>query len=169
MADLATVQTASSALWFLPFVTPICIWAAMSDLSRMKIPNKSVVALTLVFAVVGLVALPLAEYPWRYLHLVVILAAGFLFNLAGALGAGDAKFAAAMAPFIALQDIITYVMLFSASLLIGFALHRIARAIPAIRNATPNWSSWERRDFPMGLCLGTSLILYLLTGVFYGQ
>ncbi|WP_424941844.1 A24 family peptidase [Aliiroseovarius crassostreae] len=168
IAAALTVQSATTSLWFLPFAAPICIWAALSDLKRMKIPNKAVMALVGVFAIIGLIALPLADYPWRYLHLVVVLVIGFVFNIAGAFGAGDAKFAAAMAPFIALGDVYLFCMMFAATLLIGFALHRIARAIPAVRRATPNWESWQRKDFPMGLCLGTSLILYLAVGALYG-
>ena len=37
--------TAAEALWFLPFVLPICIWVAWSDLREMRIPNVSVLAL----------------------------------------------------------------------------------------------------------------------------
>ncbi len=43
-----------TALWFLPFVLPIALWVAWSDMKFMKIPNKAVLALVAVFAVVGL-------------------------------------------------------------------------------------------------------------------
>ncbi len=156
--------TQVTALWFLPFVLPICIWVAWNDMKFMKIPNKAVVALFAVFVVVGLIALPFEEYLWRMPHLVVILAIGFVANMAGLLGAGDAKFAAAMAPFIALGDAGLYMYLFAALLLVAFAGHRIFRAIPAVRRATPEWASWTSRKFPMGLALGGSLALYLLLG-----
>ena len=39
--------TASAALYFLPFVTVICLWVAWSDLARMKIPNYAVIALAI--------------------------------------------------------------------------------------------------------------------------
>lgn len=61
--------TAWSALWFLPFVVPICLYVCWSDMRAMKIPNKAVLALALVFLAVGLIALPLADYPWRLLQL----------------------------------------------------------------------------------------------------
>ena len=32
--------TASSALWFLPFVLPICFYVAWSDMRAMRIPNR---------------------------------------------------------------------------------------------------------------------------------
>ena len=67
---------------------PISIWAALSDLSTMKIPNKTVLSLMAVYLVVGLIALPLPEYGLRMTHFLVILVIGFLLNMAGMLGAG---------------------------------------------------------------------------------
>lgn len=162
------VITAYSAWWFLPFAVPISIWVAWNDMKYMKIPNMAVYALTLVFVVIGLIALPLAEYPWRLLHLVVVLVVGFIANMLRMVGAGDAKFAAAMAPFIALSDATTLMALFAAILLGAFATHRMFRAIPAVRRLTPEWESWGRGDFPMGLALGGTLIIYLVLGAFIG-
>ena len=48
-------------------------------------------------------------------------------------------------------------LLIATTTLITFALHRIARAIPAVRRATPDWESWKRADFPFGLVLATTL------------
>lgn len=154
----------TSALWFLPFALPICIWVAWSDMKFMKIPNKAVLALLGIFLLVGIIALPLPEYLWRLPHIVVILAIGFVANMAGLLGAGDAKFAAAMAPFVALADAVLFMYIFAAALLAAFAVHRIFRAIPAVRRATPDWASWTSRKFPMGFALGSSLVFYLMVG-----
>ena len=44
------VTTWTEAAWFLPFVIPIAIWVAWSDMSSMKIPNKAVLALLAVLA-----------------------------------------------------------------------------------------------------------------------
>ena len=160
--------SAASAAWFLPFALPICIWVAWNDMKFMKIPNKAVIALMAVFMVVGLVALPLAEYPWRYMNFVIILLVGFIANMLGALGAGDAKFAAAMAPFVAPADGPLVAVLFSAVLLGAFFTHRAFRALPAFRRITPDWQSWQRRDFPMGLALGGTLIFYLILALLRG-
>lgn len=165
---MITAQTAATALWFLPFVLPIAIWVAWSDMARMKIPNKAVLALVGVFAVVGVFALPLDAWAWRWVHLAVILAIGFIANMAGLLGAGDAKFAAAMAPFILRDDLLMFTYLFAAALLGGFFTHRLAKRIPAIRRRAEGWESWERKDFPMGLSLSGALVFYLLIGVFQG-
>lgn len=160
-------QSGATALAFLPFVLPITAWAIWSDLSRMKIPNKSVMALVAVFAVVGFFALDLTEYLWRWSHLAVVLVIGFVMNMMRMLGAGDAKFAAAMAPFVAVDDGFLILTLLAVMIVLGFVSHRVMRNIPAIRAATPNWESWQRRDYPMGLSLGVTLILYLVLGAFF--
>lgn len=162
-------MSASSALWFLPFVAPICFWVAWNDMKFMKIPNKAVLALVGVFAIVGPLALPFDDYLWNWLHLVVILAIGFVVATLGLVGAGDAKFAAAMAPFIMLSDALLFGLLFSGVVLGAFVTHRTARAIPAVVRATPDWESWHRgKDFPMGLALGGALAIYLVLAALGG-
>ena len=159
---------AAAALWFLPGCLPVAFWVMWSDLARMRIPNAAVLALVAVFALLGPVALGLETWAWRWTHLLVVLAAGFVLNAAGAMGGGDAKFAAAMAPFVALDDALAFLTLFAAALLAAFAVHRGARAIPAVRRATPGWASWQARDFPMGLALGGSLVFYLALALVRG-
>ncbi len=151
-----------AALWLRIASAPVCVWAAWSDLARMKIPNLAVLALVAVFGVVGPLVLPLGDWGARWLHLVAILAVGFALNLAGAVGAGDAKFAAAMAPYVARSDAASALVLFAAMLLAAFATHRAARALPALRRIAPGWESWRSGDFPMGLALGGTLIAYLV-------
>lgn len=160
--------TSYAALWFLPFVLPICFWVAWNDMRAMKIPNLAVLALAAVFVVVGLVALPLPDYPWRLLHLAVVLVIGIVMNAAGLVGAGDAKFAAAAAPFVALGDLQLLFVILAANMLAGFVAHRIAKHTP-LRRLAPEWESWTRgKKFPMGLCLGGTLAIYLTLGAVYG-
>ncbi|MCI2397957.1 prepilin peptidase [Aliiroseovarius subalbicans] len=165
---MLTAQSALSAWWFLPFAAPISIWVAWSDMATMKITNKSVLAMLVVFAVIGLVALPLGDYGWRWTHFAVVLVVGFVLNMGGLMGGGDAKFGAAMAPFIARPDIVMFLYLFAAVVLAAFVTHRLAKRISWIRARTEGWESWERRDFPMGLALGAAMIFYLLIGAIYG-
>jgi prepilin peptidase CpaA len=160
--DSTFALSPAAALWFLVPALPVCLWAAWSDMATMKIPNKAVLALIGVFAVVGVVALPLADYGWRWAHLAVVLVAGFILSSARLLGAGDAKFAAAMAPFVALPDAGRFLLLLAGVTIAAFVLHRTARAMPALRARTAHWESWTRgRQFPMGLALGPALIFYL--------
>jgi len=156
----------TEALWFLPFVVPICIYVAWSDLRDMRIPNVSVLALAAVFLVVGLIALPFEVYYMRLLQLVIILLAGFLVTSLGLVGAGDAKFAAAMAPFIAPGDYLMFLTLFAAVLIGAWITHRGAGMVPAVRRATPGWTSWDRgKLFPMGVALAGALVVYLALGI----
>jgi prepilin peptidase CpaA len=160
--------TAFSAYWFVPFVWPICFWAAWSDLARMRIPNKAVLALGAVFLLGGLLVLPFDTYLWRLVQLVVVLLIGIVMNAAGMIGAGDAKFAAAAAPFIASGDLRLLMALFAANLLAAVTTHRLVRMTP-LRRLAPSWQSWERGwDFPMGLSLGATLAAYLGLGLFFG-
>ncbi len=156
-------------MWFAPFVLPICFWAALRDLQHMKIPNKAVLALTFVFLVIGLIALPsFADYGWRLIHLVVVLIIGIAFNAAGLVGAGDAKFAAAAAPFIVLSDLSVFSLLFAANLLASLITHRIIKN-SALRQLAPDWKSWSSGNkFPMGVSLGGTLAIYMVMGVVFG-
>ncbi|SDD30236.1 prepilin peptidase [Ruegeria marina] len=179
------VIPAEAARWFLPFVLPICLYVAYTDLSEMKIRNHAVTALALVFVLVGFFVFPpftdnwasgriatvpmaLPTYVWQLLHLPMILLIGIVLNAGGAIGAGDAKFAAAAAPFIWTGDLVLAIGLLTAGLLGAFVTHRIAKHTP-LRRIAPNWKSWATgKKFPMGLALGGSLAAYLGFGAFYG-
>jgi len=154
------------ALALLIGALPVCVWAGLSDLRRMKIPNRAVMALVAVFAVVGVALLPLegwtlVDWAWRWVHLAVVLAVGLGVYALGGAGAGDVKFAAASAPFVATADGGRVAIILAATMLAAFAAHRIARASfgPAL---APDWVSWSTgRRFPMGVALGSTLAIYL--------
>ncbi len=101
----------------------------------------------------------------------VILAFCFVLFAAGAMGAGDAKYAAAAAPpLFDKQDAPLIIILTSATLLAGFTLHRVVlHTPPALRARMPDWHSWERKDFPMGLVISGIILFYLLIVVIYGR
>lgn len=160
---------ASAALWLLLVALPAGIWVAWSDMKFMRIPNKAVYATVVAFAVVGLIALPFDVWAWRWVNLLVVLVIGFVMNMIGMIGGGDAKFAAAMAPFVAAADSVEFLFLFAAVLIAAFITHRLARRSGAVRRALPDWASWETRDFPMGLALSGALIFYLVLSAFFGE
>ena len=162
-------QSSDAALWLMLGALPIAAWVVLSDLKSMRIPNLAVLALLGVFAVVGALTLPLSVWAWAWLHFVVVLVLGFLLSLTGGFGAGDAKFAAAMAPYVALGDAQLFLLLLAAVSLAGFLTHRLARRVALVRAQTPNWQSWERSEFPMGLALGPTLIFYLALASIYGS
>ncbi len=155
----------STLLMFFPFIIAIGIWVSWSDMKFMKIPNKAVLALLAVWLVIGLLAvavtpLPIKAWAFGWALAAVVLVLGFIANAAGLIGAGDAKFAAAMAPFFIGGNLRLIVALYAACLLGAFAAHRLARAIPAFRRASADWASWTNKDFPMGLALSGTVIFY---------
>lgn len=159
---------ATHALWYLPFVLPICLYVAFTDLALMKITNQAVILLALVFVVIGFFLMPFQDYLWRLAALVIVLVVGIILNAAGVLGAGDAKFIAATAPYVALGDLRLMMALFMATLLAAAVAHRGAKYTP-LRRLAPHWESWERgKKFPMGLALGPTLAIYLILGALYG-
>ncbi len=156
-----TALAPAAAAVFLPLVLPIALWVAWSDMRFMRIPNQAVLALAVVWLVAGPLVLSLADWGRGWVGLGVVLGAGFVLNLAGVVGAGDAKFAAAAAPFVAPADLRLVLPLLAAVLLGAFAAHRGLGLVAAFRSATADWESWRRRDFPMGLALAGTLLFYL--------
>lgn len=160
---------ATQAAWFLAPVALICLYVCFTDLATMKIRNHAVLALLAVFIVLGALVMPLEAYLWRFAHVAVVLIIGFALATGGAMGAGDAKFAAAAAPFVHLGDVRLALGLFAATLLGAVAVHRLAKHSP-LRRLAPEWKSWQSgARFPMGLALGGTLTLYLALGAFYGM
>jgi prepilin peptidase CpaA len=158
-----------SAAWFLVFAAPISAYVTWTDFRWNRIPNRTVLLLAGCFVVVGLIALPFETYLWRLLQGVIVLAVGFVLNQFGGIGAGDVKFAAAAAPLVAPADAQLVMLLFASVLLASFFTHRLFRAIPSVRRATPDWTSWGRKDFPMGFALGGALVFYLLLALRFGS
>ncbi len=171
---LATEWT--TAAWYLPFVIPIVLWVSWTDFTTMRIPNVAVLALLAVFVVVGFFALPFEEYLWRYAHFAVVLVVGFLLTVFIGFGAGDSKFAAAMAPFIALQDFGFFMFIFAITSIVALVLHSVMRYTPSIRRLFPDWESFtidadrpfRKRKFPFGLGLAPALGAYVLIAFFNG-
>ena len=160
--------SSTEALWYLPFVMPICLYVAFTDLRDMKIKNGAVVALAGVFLILGPIILPLPDYGMRIVQMLGVLVVGIVLNATGAVGAGDAKFVAAASPFVPSADFLIVLMVFCATLLAAFCTHRLAK-LSVLRRQTPHWKSWDSgRDFPMGLALGPSFVLYLLLAVVQG-
>lgn len=180
------VIPALAAAWFLPFVAPICFYVAFTDMREMRIKNHAVMALGLVFVIVGFFVLPpwsgdwtagnigplalnLPVYVWQLSHIIIVLLIGIVLNAAGAMGAGDAKFCAAAAPFIWVGDLMPLMIILMSTTLGAVAAHRLAKHT-ALRQIAPHWESWDRgKKFPMGLVLAGTLTVYLLLGIINGS
>lgn len=159
---------ATFALWTLPFLLPICFLVAWSDMRAMRIPNWCVLAMFATYIVIGIFTLPFGAYLWGFVGLLSVLVIGFLMNAIGMIGAGDAKFAAAAAPFVHLGDFRFVTALFAANILAAFLTHRFT-AKTKMTDLAPKWDSWERMwEFPMGLSLGGTLAIYLILSALFG-
>lgn len=151
------------ALVLLVPVLVIAVWVSWSDLKFMKIPNRAVIAMAGVWVVLGWPAVGLEPWLWGFALMAGVLVAGFLGNLLHLFGAGDAKFAAAMAGVFTGGDIGFIILLYAACSIAALVLHKVAKSIPAIRRRTPDWASWDRSHlFPMGTALSMMLVVYLL-------
>ncbi|WP_299892151.1 prepilin peptidase [uncultured Ruegeria sp.] len=177
---------AGAAAWFLPFVLPICFYVAFTDMREMRIKNHAVVALAMLFVIVGLFVLPpwstgatagrvgpltwsMPVYFWQLMHIPVVLIAGIVLNAAGAMGAGDAKFLAAASPFVWLGDLLLLAAVLTACVLAAVITHRLAKNTK-LRSFAPHWDSWDRgKQFPMGFALAGALAMYLILGTVYGS
>jgi prepilin peptidase CpaA len=153
--------SATAALWILLFAVPLSFIAAYNDLARMKLPNAIVLALVAAYVVFGPFLFEFETYLWGFARGVVMYFVGMFAFMFMGIGAGDGKFAAAMALFIPLADATLVLAIFCGFLLAAFCAHRLLRAIPRVREATPHWVSWEHRKFPAGLAITGTFITYL--------
>ncbi|MGR3541356.1 MAG: prepilin peptidase [Hasllibacter sp.] len=154
-------------VWLFLAALPFCGAAIWTDLTAMKIRNWTVLGLAICFGIVGAGAIPFSALAMQVVQAAIVLVVCFGLTAAGAMGAGDAKFLAATALYVPLGGASLYALILFASVLAGFALHRGARMIPALKGL--GWESWTRSDFPMGLVLGSALAIFLaVAAVAYG-
>ncbi|EKE44435.1 hypothetical protein OCGS_1273 [Oceaniovalibus guishaninsula JLT2003] len=151
----------AAAVAFLVATAPVALWIAWTDLSQMRIPNRAPLALLALFASVGPFVLPLNVWAWQWINPVVVIGIGFVLNLRGGVGAGDAKFAAAASVFVLPPDAPFVLMLLAAAVLGAVVTHRIVGRLPTLRMAGADWRSWSSPRFPMGFALGPVLVFYL--------
>ena len=154
-----------AAAVFLPFVMAVGLWVSWSDLKFMKIPNQASIAMLAIWVFPGILIVPLQTWAWGWALAFAVLVVTFLLNAIGAIGAGDAKFAAAMAPMFLGADLRLLAGIYAATALAALATHRILKHIPAFRAATPDWKSWSHKGFPFGTALSGTLIFTLLAAL----
>jgi len=158
---------ATPALWvtFVAMV-PLMVLASLSDLKSLKIPNWLVLAVAGVFVVTGLWGLPLDVFVMRVVTGLGVLCFGFALFSFGAIGGGDAKMAAALAPFVVPGDIARLLLLYA---IITFVMLMVLRLVMQVyRHEETGWHSVDQlkkppreRVFPMGLIFGLTITVYL--------
>jgi prepilin peptidase CpaA len=156
----------SDAIILLIPALPIAIWAAISDLKRMKIPNTAVIAMAAIWPLIGWYVVPWQPWLWGFAIMAIVFVAGFLMYLTGTFGAGDAKYSAAMSGLFVGGNIGEILLIIFVCMVGSLVLHRLLRSLPFVRNATPDWESWtKRRFFPFGLALSAIVVFYLLAAI----
>jgi len=73
-----------------------------------------------------------------------------------------------MAPFIALGDLSVFLLLLGSVIIVSFVAHRLVRSSSVLIGMAPEWESWHRREFPLGLALGPSLLFYIALAAGFG-
>ncbi len=173
---------ATTALWFLLPVLPICLHIFYVDMKYKKISNRVVWLLFAVFIATGLFLLPFEVFLWRFANYAVVFAIGFVMWMARQVGAGDVKLAAVMALFIDRADASIVLWIAFAAVLGATFATLLARWTPLKRMA-PDWAAWRTPDkddpnavgggkqvtVPMGTGLGLMLCAYLIRGAMLGQ
>ena len=161
---------APPAVWFATAaMLPLMLLTAWYDLKHLRIPNALALSVLAVFLVAGLWGLPLETFLWLLGAGAAVLAAGVAVFAAGLLGGGDAKMAAALAPFVAGEDVPSLLLLYAVvtlALLLALRLAmQLARHRPTGWLAVDQYARPAReRVFPMGLILAITIMVYLLAG-----
>jgi prepilin peptidase CpaA len=99
-----------------------------------------------------------------------VLAVGFALFASGLIGGGDAKMAAALAPFVAGQDVPSLLLLYAGVTLALLLVLRLAMQLA--RHRETGWRAVDQyarpareRVFPMGLIFAITITIYLLAEV----
>jgi len=158
---------AEPALWVsILAMVPLMLIAAWWDLKFLKIPNWLSMAVLGVFVVTGLWGLPLDTFLWRLGIGAIVLVITFLLFAAGAIGGGDAKLAAALAPFVVPADVGILLLTYAVVSLVLLLVLRLVMQM--MRHQETGWLSVDQmkkpareRVFPMGLIFGVTILLYL--------
>jgi prepilin peptidase CpaA len=158
------------ALWLaIAAMLPLMALCAWYDLKSLRIPNWLVLAVVAVFLSTGPWGLDFDVFVWRLAQGAAVLLVGFGLFTAGFVGGGDAKMAAALAPFVAARDVLSVLLLYAVVTLVLLLALRLAMQFA--RHRTTGWMAVDQyarpareRVFPMGLIFAITTVLYLLIG-----
>ncbi|MEM7241037.1 MAG: prepilin peptidase [Pseudomonadota bacterium] len=165
--------TAATVYFFLTL--PILFYIVFTDLRYMRIFNWTNIALFVLFFIPAFFFFDIQTIAWQLGIAAIVLVIGYLLNLIGLIGGGDAKFLPAATPYIMLSEfnetmqLLFIFVITSFSVLIG---HRALLLIPGFRNMVAEWVSWNKPKFggrsavPYGLILAGTLSGYLFIQAF---
>ncbi|PWJ20298.1 prepilin peptidase [Jannaschia seohaensis] len=143
----------SITLWPMLLLAPVLLLVIHSDLARLTISNRLVLA-ALALAVLTLPVLAPGELTARLVAALAVFAILLLLFARGLMGGGDVKMLPAVVLFVPPEHWSLFALLFSGALLLGVA------GVSAARAAAGGATGWEALDtpgaFPMGVSIGLS-------------
>ncbi|MEL6584976.1 MAG: prepilin peptidase [Pseudomonadota bacterium] len=141
-----------------------CFYAAWSDLAFMKIPNWLSLYVIAAYLVSMPFLVPLDDMGLRLTIALGVLVLGFVLSVSGFIGAGDAKFGAALMLFVhpTLDHVSFFMQILGMMALAGVLTHRLFYKFAPARKIGAEWQSWqEEKNFPFGLSIAASMLFYL--------
>lgn len=159
--------TPTGALILLVPVLPIAIWAALTDLKRLKIPNQAVLAMAAVWPALGWLAVPTwTAWFWGFGFLVIGIVIAYLAFALVRFPGGDGKLAAAISPVFVGADLGNLLLIILVCMLGATLFVQVIRLIPAVRRAAPDWESFRHwRIMPFGVALSAMVVVYLVAAI----
>lgn len=147
-------------------MVPLALIIAYFDLRDMRIPNWGVLAVFALFLVVALPVLPWGldweTFLWRLGYGVIVFFLGFaLYTVVGGrVGAGDLKLLSVLAPYLSVDTLFGFALIYLLVSFGGLILYLGARM--AISGRKTGFEGLDRRGyFPAGVLLGISMALLL--------
>lgn len=138
----------------------LVVYASWTDIKERRIPNW-ISALTIVTGFAAVFAMGgLVEMGWAAAHFAVALIVGMVLTAMRWIGAGDAKFYAAIAAWLPIQAglwLLVSVALAGLVLLAGFAMKRRGR----ISRTSANQSDFDKLPYGVAIGLGGLLAVAL--------
>lgn len=144
----------------------VLLWAAASDVINRRIPNRSVLAVLLIFVAWALIG-GRETATSGLIAAAIAFAAGYLLYAFRVMGAGDVKLFAAVALFAGLGQLSMFAL---ATVLSGGVMAAVSLATRP-RRALVMWSLRGRGDYGRGIPYGVAIALggaFVLWGALFG-
>lgn len=146
------------AVLLLLALIPVLVASALTDLRSLRIPNTHVLLALAIFVLAAPFALAWPELYPRLIAAGITFAIGFVLFALRMFGGGDAKMMPVVMLYIPADDVVLYLRLFAAALLVVSLLALVVQKAPAFRNL--GWASARnRRHVPVGVAMAASVML----------
>lgn len=159
--------TPTGALILLIPMLPIAIWAAYSDLKRLKIRNQTALAMAAVWPALGWLAVPTwTAWFWGFGFLAIGFVLAYLAFALLRFPGGDGKFAAAISPVFVGANLNDVLLIILGCMLGATLLLQLVRLIPAVRRSAEEWHAFRHwRIVPFGVALSAMVVVYLVAAI----